>query len=595
MSTDSLALGTTACEKRKEISEKDETRESVNCKKPKMNKDDQAKKKHKKILNKARALGMAHEIKDDQVIVYPKLILKQMRGYASMKDVRKLIFSALKMGKQTPFAELPEFTGVQPIEKVILIDVPILDPNALNLPLETTWVSKLDTPEVYEEIMSSPIQEYVDKEGIISFVSAVGFDQYKRVGNRFMDLLEMPLSKSDLKKKREEEEKEPEGSLSIAPEALILTAEELKLEDFPIHSSLDSNSVLEDNWIETTTGKSSDVKKLVALDCEMCKTVNGYAITRVALIDQNHNVLLNELVKPTEEITDYVTHISGVSEEMLMEITTSLADIQKKLLGFIDGDTIIVGHGLMNDLKCLKMKHPYIIDTSIIYHHKNGPPYKPSLKDLATRYLKRSIQVERAEGHDPCEDAIASLELLERKLRYGMNYGHTGLSQTETILAYLDRQEQQAAVIECNAGLSIAMKRMLTQNIEKEYFPEDTDEKVCERIIDLHPSKKFIFARLDLPQETEQTRQEKFSLLFKKIYRQAEPQTVFCITTGYRTNQQREELREKRIQYKKNLKKMGLESIPEEERWSQADELVLDQIADATRRGLVFINVKNPL
>ncbi|KAG1224129.1 hypothetical protein G6F68_020180 [Rhizopus microsporus] len=101
------------------------------------------------------------------------------------------------MGKQTPFAELPEFTGVQPIEKVILIDVPILDPNALNLPLETTWVSKLDTPEVYEEIMSSPIQEYVDKEGIISFVSAVGFDQYKRVGNRFMDLLEMPLSKSD--------------------------------------------------------------------------------------------------------------------------------------------------------------------------------------------------------------------------------------------------------------------------------------------------------------------------------------------------------------------------------------------------------------
>lgn len=84
MSTDSLALETTACEKRKEISEKDETSknilwlvpfsdffligESVNCKKPKMNKDDQAKKKHKKILNKARALGMAHEIKDDQVV-----------------------------------------------------------------------------------------------------------------------------------------------------------------------------------------------------------------------------------------------------------------------------------------------------------------------------------------------------------------------------------------------------------------------------------------------------------------------------------------------------------------------------------------------
>ncbi|CAO3666605.1 unnamed protein product [Rhizopus stolonifer] len=532
--------------------------------------------KHKKALNRARALGLAHEIKDDQVLIYPKLFLKPI------------------MGKATPYAELPDFGGMQPIQKVILLDIPILDPYALDLPLGSSWVSETDTPKIHEKIVSSSLEKYIDKnDEMLGLVSIVGFDQYKRVGDRFMDILEMPMSKSTLKKKREEEDTIHDG-MSIVPEVLIVSTEELKVEDFPIHSLLDPNSELEKNWVETLPGNGSDVKKLVALDCEMCKTVNGYAITRVALVDQDHKVLINELVKPTEEITDYVTHISGVSEESLIGITTTLSDIQQKLLGLINGDTILVGHGLVNDLKCLKMKHPYIIDTSLIYHHKNGPPYKPSLKDLSTRYLKRTIQIERAEGHDPLEDAIASLELLERKLLYGINYGHTGLSQVETLLSHLKRQGEEAAVVECNAKFSVAMDQMLAEDLEKNYFPQNTDEQACEKIIELHPSKKFIFARLDLPQSTEEERQAEFVSLLEKIYTNAEPQTIFCLTTGYRNNEERENLREKRVQYKKNLKKMGLESIPVEKRWSQDDELLLEQLADKTRRGFVFFNVKNP-
>lgn len=53
-------------------------------------------------------------------------------------------------------------------------------------------------------------------------------------------------------------------------------------------------------------------------------------------------------------------------------------------------------------------------------------------------------------------------------------------------------------------------------------------------------------------------------------------------------------LREKRVEYKKKLKKVGLADIPMEERWSIEDEHLLEKVADGTRRGFIFASVKNP-
>lgn len=264
-------------------------------------------------------------------------------------------------------------------------------------------------------------------------------------------------------------------------------------------------------------------------------------------VNAENNQLINELVKPNEEITDYVTHISGVDEKSLIGINTTLADIQKKIQRFVDGDTILVGHGLVNDMKCLKMRHPYIIDTAVIYHHKNGPPYKPSLRDLTVRYLKRTIQIKDEDkkpgedkGHDPCEDAIASLELLERKLRYGINYGLAGLSQVETIIDFLKRSNQQGAVIECNADLSLLMKKKLAENNSEVYCSKGNDEQVAQKVIDQHKHRDLVIARFNLPQKSEQDRRIAFFSLFEKIYQEMEPNTAYCITTGYRSNKQRE-------------------------------------------------------
>ena len=240
-----------------------------------------------------------------------------------------------------------------------------------------------------------------------------------------------------------------------------------------------------------------------------------------------------------------MTHISGVNEASLKHITTTLADIQKKILCHVDGDTILVGHGLVNDMKCLKMRHPHIIDTAVIYHHKNGPPYKPSLRDLTSRYLKRSIQIRDQDkkvgdtlGHDPCEDAVASLELVELKLKFGHRYGLAGLSQVETILDSLKRTDQAGVVIEHNANLSLMMKRALAED-EANYFSVESDDQVANKVIEnLH--KDLVIARFDLPQLTEQERQDKFMSLFTTIYKQMKPDTAFCITTGYRSNAERE-------------------------------------------------------
>ncbi|KAI9364687.1 hypothetical protein BD770DRAFT_313946 [Pilaira anomala] len=565
--------------------------------------------KQKKKAAKARKLGMSYEIINDELVIHPKIFFKQFNDFASMKDARNILLTALEpTGKQSRIAEIPDFPGVSPVKKAILMDVPIYDPYTMGLPMGARQLSKLACPDIYQEMTQDPLYEYIkqmedQEKEILGLVSAAGFDQYKRVHDRFLDLLEVPLSKGEIKKKREEEDRDPEQKRAIQPELLVMETEILKIEDFPIHPSLDPKSELEEGWVDTLPGTGLEPKKLLALDCEMCKTVNGYAVTHVALIDRDHNQLINELVKPTEEITDYVTHISGVSEKSLIGITTSLSDIQKKIQGYLTGDTILVGHGLVNDLKCLKMRHPYIIDTAVIYHHKNGPPYKPSLRDLCIRYLKRTIQVRdedkkpgSEQGHDPCEDAMASLELVEKKLVYGIHYGLSGLSQTETILDYLRRNgHKEGVVIENQAKLSMLVKRALVENNQEDYFPVSSDEQVVEKVIEQHANKQIVLARFDLahhPLMSESEKRGQFLEYFKLIYQKMEPDTVFCITTGYRSNAERDALREKRVEYKKKLKKVGLSEIPMEERWSIEDEHALEQIADATRRGFIFASVK---
>lgn len=128
---------------------------------------------------------------------------------------------------------------------------------------------------------------------------------------------------------------------------------------------------------------------------------------------------------------------------MLAPVTTTLRDIQQKLHKILHSKTILVGHSLNADLAALRLTHPFIVDTALLYPHPRGPPLKSSLKYLAQKYLGREIQTGDGStgpgaGHDSIEDARACLDLVKQKCEKGPDWG-TRDSQYENIFRRLAR------------------------------------------------------------------------------------------------------------------------------------------------------------
>lgn len=107
--------------------------------------------------------------------------------------------------------------------------------------------------------------------------------------------------------------------------------------------------------------KSTTRQNLVALDCEMGYTTAGMELIRLTAVDQNMNILLDELVLPSNMIIDLNSHYSGI--KTLEGVKYDLDGLRKELFKYIDEDTIIVGHGLENDMNALRIIHTKIIDT----------------------------------------------------------------------------------------------------------------------------------------------------------------------------------------------------------------------------------------
>jgi RNA exonuclease 1 len=79
----------------------------------------------------------------------------------------------------------------------------------------------------------------------------------------------------------------------------------------------------------------------------------------------------------------------------MINVTTTLLDVQATLLSIFSSKTILVGHSLESDFKALKLLHNTVVDTSVMFPHKNGPPYKRALKNLCSEYLRKIIQNDR--------------------------------------------------------------------------------------------------------------------------------------------------------------------------------------------------------
>jgi RNA exonuclease 1 len=248
----------------------------------------------------------------------------------------------------------------------------------------------------------------------------------------------------------------------------ISSLEDLRDSEYPLHPALlgsdaekeqeaesrrRNNRALEDGWVDTAVpdldagivpdaeiegGSVTAGRKILSLDCEMCLTEGDKSeLARISLVGWDGEVVMDELVQPSRPVTNYLTQYSGITKEMLDPVTTTLSDIQQRLLTILTPQSILIGHSLNSDLAALKLTHPFIVDTAIIYPHPRGPPLKCSLKWLTQKYVNKEIQ-KGGNGHDSVEDARAVLELVKQKCEKGERWG-TSDASNESIFRRLGR------------------------------------------------------------------------------------------------------------------------------------------------------------
>ena len=92
------------------------------------------------------------------------------------------------------------------------------------------------------------------------------------------------------------------------------------------------------------------------LDGEMVFTTNGLQLCKITVVGIDGRLVYETFVRPDDTIIDYNTRFSGVSARDLKRgPVKTLKDVQNDLLGFINANTILIGHGLENDLRALKV------------------------------------------------------------------------------------------------------------------------------------------------------------------------------------------------------------------------------------------------
>ncbi|XP_026473100.1 RNA exonuclease 5-like [Ctenocephalides felis] len=168
---------------------------------------------------------------------------------------------------------------------------------------------------------------------------------------------------------------------------------------------------------------------MFGLDCEMCKTRFGSELTRVSMVNEKFEVVYETFVKPYNPIVDYVTQFSGITKKMLENVTTRIEDVHRDIRRILPSDAILVGQSLNSDLLALKMMHPYVIDTSVIFNITGNRGRKSKLQLLVREFLGQAIQT-ASSGHDSIEDSSASLKLTQLKLAKGIHFGDAVLENS---------------------------------------------------------------------------------------------------------------------------------------------------------------------
>ena len=198
-------------------------------------------------------------------------------------------------------------------------------------------------------------------------------------------------------------------------------------------------------WQYARTPEHEDevATKAISIDCEMGFTTIGMEMIRLSALSwPEGDEVLDVLVRPVGEVLDLNTRFSGVSVDQFNKAipygtqkadhgdsTSEDGELEPKRLERVDSPeaarrllfdkmgpgTALIGHAIDNDLNVLRVIHPLIVDTVLLYPHPRGLPVRYGLKTLTNKYLLRDIQ-SLDTGHDSKEDAKAAGDLVRLKV-----------------------------------------------------------------------------------------------------------------------------------------------------------------------------------
>lgn len=186
---------------------------------------------------------------------------------------------------------------------------------------------------------------------------------------------------------------------------------------------LKDTSVRSSSSDKINAGLSKDVglSQEVAIDCEMVGVgededqEDRSVVARVSIVNFNGEQVYDSFVRPKEFVTDWRTHVSGVSPKNMVA-ARSFELVQNEVAQILK-DRILVGHSVKNDLDVMMLTHPKkdIRDTSRFSEFRKYSGGKsPSLKKLAYEVLGVEIQ---GGQHSSLEDARATMLLYRRHKR----------------------------------------------------------------------------------------------------------------------------------------------------------------------------------
>ncbi|KAH9377233.1 hypothetical protein HPB48_006962 [Haemaphysalis longicornis] len=97
-------------------------------------------------------------------------------------------------------------------------------------------------------------------------------------------------------------------------------------------------------------------------------------------------------VRPASPGLDYKTAFSGVTAGQLHNVRTTLQDAQAAIPRPVNAPTVLVGHGVENDLLLgVRRLHSMVVDVAVVFPHITGLSFRRSLRSLVGTYPKHGL------------------------------------------------------------------------------------------------------------------------------------------------------------------------------------------------------------